>query len=327
MSAPYPPPNDPNNPYGGGYPAGQVPYPPGNFGQPGYQQPPYPPNMGYQPPPPVGFQMPGFSNPNYPQPSQPNYPQAPAGYVPSKPMNPPYMEDGDPNYNDSGMGFSDKSIRAGFIRRVYSILSIQLLVTLGFVMLFVLNRDVQLYAHRNPQLLIIPMIGTLVLVCVMACSESARRSSPTNIILLGLFTFFESILVGFISSTYQPKLVLMAVGLTAAIVIGLTLFAFQTKYDFTTCGGFLCIVLILFTVGSLIGALFFRNDLGNFIIACFGAAIFSMYIVYDTQMMMGGEKSYSLSPEEYIFAALNLYMDIIQLFIYLLRILKYLNND
>lgn len=118
----------------------------------------------------------------------------------------------------------------------------------------------------------------------------------------------------------------MAVGVTAAIVIGLTLFAFQTKYDFTTCGGFLCIMLLLLTVGSLIGAFFFRNELGNFIIACAGAAIFSMYIVYDTQIMMGkfilswifsyllmqffsfvmitgGEKSYSLSPEEYIFAA------------------------
>lgn len=39
-------------------------------------------------------------------------------------MNPPYMEGDDPNYNGAGMGFSDKSIRAGFIRRVYSILSV-----------------------------------------------------------------------------------------------------------------------------------------------------------------------------------------------------------
>ncbi|CAG9803226.1 unnamed protein product [Chironomus riparius] len=328
MSAPYPT-NDPNNPYSAGYP----PYPPQQqpqWGQPGYQQPSYPPQPGFQPQPNVGFQMPGttgFANPSYPQPSQPYYPQQPSGYDPSKPINPPYMEGDDPNFNAAGMGFSDKSIRAGFIRRVYSILSVQLLVTLGFVCLFVLNQDVKLYAHRNPQLMIIPMIGTIALVCVIACSESARRSSPTNIILLGLFTFFESLLVGFISSTYAPNIVLMAVGLTAVVVIGLTCFAFQTKYDFTTCGGFLCVCLLLLTVGSLIGALFFRNDLGNFIIACAGAAIFSMYIVYDTQIMMGGEKSYSLSPEEYIFAALNLYMDIIQLFIYMLRILKYLNQD
>ena len=44
-------------------------------------------------------------------------------------------------------------------------------------------------------------------------------------------------------------------------------------------------------------------------------------------MLLGGDHKYSISPEEYVFAALNLYMDIIQLFLYLLRILRYLNND
>lgn len=44
-------------------------------------------------------------------------------------------------------------------------------------------------------------------------------------------------------------------------------------------------------------------------------------------LILGGNHKYSISPEEYIFAALNLYLDIIQLFLYLLRILRYLNND
>lgn len=81
--------------------------------------------------------------------------------------------------------------------------------------------------------------------------------------------------------------VLLAVGLTAAIVIGLTIFAFQTRFDFTVCGGALLIILIIFTLGSVIGSLFFRSDFLSFIVACFGAGIFSIYIVYDTQMMMG----------------------------------------
>ena len=37
-------------------------------------------------------------------------------------------------------------------------------------------------------------------------------------------------------------------------------------------------------------------------------------------MMMGGKHKYALSPEEYIFAALNLYLDIINLFLYILAI-------
>ena len=51
-----------------------------------------------------------------------------------------------------------------------------------------------------------------------------------------------------------------------------------------------------------------------------GALLFSFYIIYDTQIMLGGKHKYSLSPEEYIFAALNLYLDVINLFMYLLAI-------
>ena len=51
-----------------------------------------------------------------------------------------------------------------------------------------------------------------------------------------------------------------------------------------------------------------------------GALIFSLYIVYDTQLMMGGKHKYALDPEEYIFAALNIYLDIVNLFMYILMI-------
>ena len=79
----------------------------GNPGYPGFQQaPPYsaPPNVGFQmPSQPQGFNVP--------------LPTAHGAYDPNKP---PYE---DSNFVH-GMGFDDKSIRQGFIRRVYSILSV-----------------------------------------------------------------------------------------------------------------------------------------------------------------------------------------------------------
>ena len=71
----------------------------------------------------------------------------------------------------------------------------------------------------------------------------------------------------------------------------------------------------------------FQNKMTNTLSVCrwvmigygsLGALVFSLYIVYDTQLMMGGSHKYSLSPEEYIFAALNLYLDFINLFRYIL---------
>jgi len=42
------------------------------------------------------------------------------------------------------------------------------------------------------------------------------------------------------------------------------------------------------------------------------------YLVVDTQLMVGGRHKYSLSPEEYIFGALNLYLDIVNIFMFTL---------
>jgi len=46
-----------------------------------------------------------------------------------------------------------------------------------------------------------------------------------------------------------------------------------------------------------------------------------LFIVYDTQLMLGGKHKYAISMDEYVFAALNLYLDIINLFLYILRIM------
>ncbi len=50
------------------------------------------------------------------------------------------------------------------------------------------------------------------------------------------------------------------------------------------------------------------------------------YLVFDTQLMLGGKHKYTISPEEYIFAALNLYLDIINLFMFLLSIIGQARN-
>lgn len=110
----------------------------------------------------------------------------------------------------------------------------------------------------------------------------------------------------------------MAIGITLVVVFALTVFAFQTKIDFTMMGGVLmvcCLVLMLF---GLCLALFGTNNIMYTVYASLGALLFSIYIIYDTQLMMGGNHKFSISPEEYIFAALNLYLDVINLFMYIL---------
>ena len=66
----------------------------------------------------------------------------------------------------------------------------------------------------------------------------------------------------------------------------------------------------------------FLLQYANIAYASLGAVLFGLYLVFDTQMMLGGKHKYSLSPEEYIYAALNLYIDIINIFLFILSIVQ-----
>ena len=61
------------------------------------------------------------------------------------------------------------------------------------------------------------------------------------------------------------------------------------------------------------------------IISVVGAIIFSLYLLYDLQMLMGG-KTQELSPDEYIFASMTIYLDVIQIFLNILQALQASDN-
>ncbi len=121
-----------------------------------------------------------------------------------------------------------------------------------------------------------------------------RKSYPTNIIFLTGFTALEAYAISVIVSFYQSKIVLQAVLLTAGLFVGLTLFACQTKYDFTSWmpylfGGLWALILFGFM------AMFFpRNSMVELIYSGIAALIFSAYILVDTQMIM---KHYHVEEE------------------------------
>lgn len=161
--------------------------------------------------------------------------------------------------------------------------------TFGIVSLFSFHEGVRGFFNSNPYLILIPCILSFVLICTISCSESARRQSPTNVVILTAFTICEALMVGFIASTYDPESVFLAVALTAGIVILLTLFAFQPWVDATKWGPALFLIFIVYFIAN-IGvsiAYGFTEGSGRFYLACAGAVIFSFYIIYDTQMMMG----------------------------------------
>jgi protein lifeguard len=140
----------------------------------------------------------------------------------------------DPEDPDAkGFDFTDESIRKGFIKKVYSILTVQLSFTLAIIAMFVFHEPTKKWVARHHELFWISFGVLIVTMIALACCESVRRKSPMNFIFLALFTMAQSFMLGIMSAVYDPDLVLMAVGITAAVTFGLTIFAFQTKWDFT----------------------------------------------------------------------------------------------
>lgn len=309
-------------------------YPPPDPNQYGYgQQPPYPgpfpPPGGYPSAPPPGAAYPGQTFPGgFPgagfHPPPPTQGGMPYGQMP--PMHNYQSDMYGTNYTGGedpevkGFDFTDKAIRRGFIRKVYSILLLQLSVTLGFICLFVYHKPTQNFVAGHPELWIVAIIVLIVSLIALSCCGELRRKTPTNYIMLTLFTVAESFFLAMTASRYNSEEVVMAVGITAAVCLALTLFAFQTKIDFTVMSGALFIALVILFIFGIV-AMIWHNKIVSMVYASLGALLFSIYLVYDTQMMLGGNHKYSISPEEYIFAALSLYLDVINIFMYILTII------
>ena len=127
----------------------------------------------------------------------------------------------------------DIETRKIFIRKVYSILAFQLLLTFCVSAFMTLHAPTQVYVLTHGWPVMLSMVSSFILIFALMCYKDKE---PTNVYLLWAFTFAEAFLVGNVVTIYCNEgyqgIVLEAVFLTMAIFIGLTMFTFQSKIDF-----------------------------------------------------------------------------------------------
>mmetsp|Transcript_16413 Transcript_16413/g.37865 ORF Transcript_16413/g.37865 Transcript_16413/m.37865 type:complete len:198 (+) Transcript_16413:2-595(+) len=166
---------------------------------------------------------------------------------------------------------------------------------------------------------------------IMCASETARRASPLKWQLLALFTFGEAVSVGFLTSFFRFESVLTALLATAGATSAVSLYTIlnrNSNYDLSQWGaalssaGFiflgLGLVQLLQVTGVLPRGFLPINDaLYSFL----GATLFSFYLAYHTKLIVSGKHTkYQMNEKDYVFGAMSLYNDIINMFIYILRI-------
>ena len=210
-------------------------------------------------------------------------------------------------------------LRKGFIAKVYSIFIIQILSTSIFI--FFAYYSTSFYTLLYDNILFFLLSITLLILCMVItlCYPEYLRKVPHNYIILAIFTLTESYFVASITCEYTPKSVFIVLILTFTSFVTLTIYAIYTKHDITVFGGVLTCLLVLLIVGSFI-LIFVKIKIMQLIMDIFGVLLFMAYIVYDTQLIVRGDGKFQFSIDDYILASLNLYLDIINLFIYLLSI-------
>jgi len=213
----------------------------------------------------------------------------------------------------------DLSVRMAFVRKVYSILFVQILFTTIMAAFTMYNDNFKNWVQSNIVVMYVASFSTILILIGLIWK---RRSYPTNFILLSTFTLAEAYTVGTFVTFYETELVLQAFLITSGLFLGLTLFTLQSKYDFSGLLPFLFYSLLVVVIIGIVSLFFPFNGTFDLIIASATAIIFCGFIVYDTDQI-----TKRLSPEEYIVASVDLYLDFVNLFISILRILKDVNSN
>ncbi|KAK9015573.1 hypothetical protein V6N11_006673 [Hibiscus sabdariffa] len=212
------------------------------------------------------------------------------------------------------------AIRWAFIRKVYSILALQLLATVAVAATVVFVHPIARFfvgTVAGFALYIVILITPLITLCPLYIYHQRH---PWNFLLLGLFTVAISFAVGLTCAFTKGKVILEAAILTAVVVVSLTLYTFwaaRRGHDFNFLGPFLCGSLLVLIVFALIQVFFPLGRLSVMIYGGLASIVFCGFIVYDTDELI---KRYSY--DQYIWAAVSLYLDVINLFFSLLTLFR-----
>jgi modulator of FtsH protease len=206
--------------------------------------------------------------------------------------------------------------RLAYVRKVYS----YFLVAIGsaaFGTLLAFQSDLGVSFARSPFFAIIALIGS-----VWFASRSANN--PTLAVpTLGVATFISGLVVaptlyviahGYIQGMTVGT-IYSALTLSGSIFVGLTAYTWVSKKDFSYLHASLSIGLFMI-IGVMIVNMFVRSSSIDLGVSIVGVVLFSGFILADTSRIL--RRAHEVPPT---LAALNLYLDFLNLFMFILRIL------
>jgi len=202
--------------------------------------------------------------------------------------------------------------RATLVRRTYSLVLVSVLVTIVGVS-FALSQPSVLQAVAQH-----PIIAFLAALAPLFVAGRMKAAFPMNIGFVLLFNFAIGVMISpaiFFYGSRQPGLIGQAAVLTIGAFGILTLYAFVSRRDFSPWGSFLMVGLWVL-IGTMLLNLIFQNAMVDLWLASVAVLLFSGLLVFDTWRLRN-----FYGPDEYVGAAVQIYLDLLNMFMAVLRVL------
>ena len=211
-----------------------------------------------------------------------------------------------------------------FIRSVYNWMAVGLALT-GITAFYVGHNETLLNLIYGNQLLFFALIiGELILVfTLVARVQKIQATTATGMFIL--YSILNGVTLSFIFLVYTRTSITSTFFICAATFLACSVYGMTTKRDLTSLGGFMAMGLIGIIIATLVN-LFLQSPGMHMIISYLGVFIFVGLTAYDTQklkamaMSQPAGLSSSIIRKGAIMGALSLYLDFINLFLFLLRI-------
>lgn len=202
--------------------------------------------------------------------------------------------------------------RATLVRRTYALVFAGVLATIASAT-FALSQPALMQAVAAH-----PWISVGCLFTPLVCAMRTQKVFPANIGFVLLFTVISGVYISPILYVYgrsQPGLITQAATLTIGAFGILTAYAFISRRDFSAWGSFFMVGLWVL-IGTMLLNLYFRNPAMDLWLAAITVLVFSGLLVFDTWRIRN-----VYGPDEYVAAAVQIYLDLLNLFLGLLRVL------
>lgn len=219
-------------------------------------------------------------------------------------------------------GTTKADVMNALFRKVYQYMALGLILT-SLTAYVTVSSQAMLRMFFSSQ---VPMVivGILEIGLVLALSAGINKiSSGTALVLFTVYSVLNGILCSSVLLVYTNESVYQAFFATAGMFGAMSLYGLYTQKDLTSMGSFLTMGLFGLIIASLIN-LFIGSSTGEFVISIFGILIFLGLTAWDTWKIKNFSNDLDLNDSSSIgkvavLGALSLYLDFINIFLYLLR--------